>query len=346
VEAVAAVEGELGTGRSHTNTCSHTARTIKLRDVLRIYASLPLRGPAGGAGRDILRGAQLALERSGTTGVELAALDSFGADREARAVANARRAAEDAAGVAYLGDFHSSQVMETAPILAAAGLLGVTPSATYSGLGGPTLVRLMPDDRALSRGIAGWVAQRGIRRTLVIHDHDDGYGVPVGAMCTQALQAAGVDVGSRPVWDHPDAMAADVAGHEAVLYAGVAGPGAAGLWHDLHRLDATLRLLGTDGLATERFARDLGAGAAARTLLFTAQRAPWGFYGYEAAALILDALAEAGENRLALIEAARRTHDRDSALGRYSIDEDGLTTAPADGRLAVVDGELVWDREP
>jgi branched-chain amino acid transport system substrate-binding protein len=204
----------------------------------------------------------------------------------------------------------------------------------------------MPDDRALAHGIAGWVAQRGILRVLVVHDHDDGYGVPVGAMCAQALQAAGVDVSSRPVWDHVDAIAADVAGKDAVLYAGVAGSGAARLWHDLHRLDGALRLLGTDGLATDRFARDLGAGAAARTLLFTAQRAPWGLYGYEAAALVLDAVAAAGGNRLAVIEAARRTRDRDSALGRYSIDENGLTTAPADGRLAVVDGEIVWDRAP
>ena len=314
--------------------------------MLRIYASLPLRGPAGAAGRDILRGAQLALERSGTAGVELVALDSWAADRDARAVANARRAADDAAAVAYLGDFHSSQVEETAPVLAAAVLLGVTPSATYSGLGGPTLVRLMPDDRALARGIAGWVAEAGIRRVLVVHDHDEGYGIPVGAMCAQALQAAGVDVRSRPVWDHPDGMAADLAGKEAVLYAGVAGPGTPALWRDLHRLDEALWLLATDGLATDRFARDLDAGAAGRTRLFTAQRAPWGFYGYEAAALILDTVAAAGGNRLAVVEAARRTRDRDSVLGRYSLDENGLTTGPATGRLAVVDGEIVWDRAP
>jgi branched-chain amino acid transport system substrate-binding protein len=314
--------------------------------VLRIFASLPLRGAAGGAGRDILRGAELALECSGAMNVELVALDSAGADREARAAANARRAADDASAVAYLGDFHSSQVMQTAPLLAAAALLGVTPSATYSGLGGPTLVRLMPDDRALARGIADRVKADGIRRALVVHDHDDGYGVPVGRMCVQALQAVGVDVRGRPVWDHDEATAADVAGMGAVLYVGVAGTGAAGLWHLLHRLDETLWLLGTDGLAVAAFAHALEDGAAARTRLFTAQRGPWGFYGYEAAALILDAVAAAGGDRLAVMETARRTRDRDSALGRYSVDADGLTTAPADGRLAVVEGEIVWDRAP
>jgi branched-chain amino acid transport system substrate-binding protein len=165
-------------------------------------------------------------------------------------------------------------------------------------------------------------------------------------MCAQSLQAAGVDARSRPVWDHEEPMAGDVAGAAAVLYAGVAGTGAAGLWRDLHRLDGSLWLLGTDGLAIDRFGRDLDGGPAARTRLFTAQRAPWGFYGFEAAALILDAVAAAGGDRLGVIEAARRTRDRDSALGRYSIDQEGLTTGPADGRLAVVDGEIVWDRAP
>jgi hypothetical protein len=57
-------------------------------------------------------------------------------------------------------------------------------------------------------------------------------------------------------------------------------------------------------------------------------------------------VAAAGGDRAAVIETARRTRDRDSALGRYSVDEDGLTTAPADGHLAVVVGEIVWDRAP
>jgi hypothetical protein len=219
----------------------------------------------------------------------------------------------------------------------------VAPGATYAGLGGPTLVRLMPDDRALARGIARWAAG-ALRSVLVVHDHDDGYGVPVGGMCLGALREAGVDTRAHPVWDDDTAVGGDVAGVDAVLYAGVAGSGAVALWGDLHRHDPALWLLATDGLAVDWFARELDPGAAARTRLLTAQRAPWGFYGYEAATLILDAVAAGGTNRPAVVERARRMRDRDSALGRYSIDENGLTTGPADGRLAVVEGEIVWDR--
>jgi len=104
-------------------------------------------------------------------------------------------------------------------------------------------------------------------------------------------------------------------------------------------------LLATDGLAVDWLARAIDADAARMTRFFTAQRGPWGFYGYEAMALILDAVAAAGAGpREAVVRAARTERDRDSMLGRYSIDEEGLTTSPASGRLAIAAGERVWDR--
>ena len=61
-------------------------------------------------------------------------------------------------------------------------------------------------------------------------------------------------------------------------------------------------------------------------------------------ALVLDAIAAGDGERASVVAAARATRDRDSVLGRYSLDEHGLTTATAYGRLAVADGELVPDR--
>jgi branched-chain amino acid transport system substrate-binding protein len=58
-------------------------------------------------------------------------------------------------------------------------------------------------------------------------------------------------------------------------------------------------------------------------------------------ALILDGL---GGRRDEVAARVLATRDRDSVLGRYSIDSDGHTTTTAYGRLAVVDGELAWDR--
>jgi branched-chain amino acid transport system substrate-binding protein len=311
---------------------------------MHVYASLPLSGPAGHLGRDVLRGAELALERAEDESVELLALDSSGQPREASAAGAARQAAEDPDAVAYLGDFHSSQVMATAPILGTVGLLQVAPVATYAELRGPTLVRLMPHDGVGALAIADWLADAGVRDLLVVHDHGEQYGVPVGAMCVEAAHERGLVVRSRPVWDHDERPARDLGKAQAVLYVGVAGSGAVELWHELHAANPDLWLLGSEGVAEPSLARALAPAAAERSRFFLAQRAPFGFYGFEAMALILDAVAEGGGDRAAIVRAARSTTDRDSILGRYSLDTEGHTTITAYGRLAVEDGELVWDR--
>jgi branched-chain amino acid transport system substrate-binding protein len=310
---------------------------------MRVYASLPLTGPVGRLGREVLRGAELALERVGGE-VELVAVDGFGQDREAQAAENAERAAGDLEALAYLGDFHSSQVMGTAPILGDAGLLQVAPVATFIGLKGPTLVRLMPHDEVGARAIATWLVGARVGSLLVVHDHDPGYGVAVGGMCAEAARERRISVRSRPVWDHDEPFEDDLRGAEAVLYVGVAGSGAVGLWRDLHAADPKMWLLGSEGVAEPWLARELNPTAAERTRFFLAQRAPFGFYGFEAMALILDAIAAGDGERQTTVRAARATRDRDSILGRYSLDEHGHTTCTAYGRLVVQDGELIWDR--
>jgi branched-chain amino acid transport system substrate-binding protein len=301
----------------------------------RVYASLPLSGAQGRIGRELLRGAELALERTAPV-AQLVALDSF----EHGAEANAERAAADDSALAYLGDVDSSEVLRSAPILGATGLLAVAPVATFAGLGGPTLVRLMPHDGAGARAIAAWLVGRGVGELLVVHDHDEDYGVAVGRMCAEAARERGLSVRARLVWD---AAPEGVAGAQALLYVGVAGSGALDMWRALHALDPELWLLGSDGMAVDWLAAELEPAVAERTRFFVAQRAPWGFYGYEAMALILNAIAHGGD-REGIVSVARATRDRDSILGRYSIDADGLTTTTAYGRLAVAGAQLVWDR--
>jgi len=188
------------------------------------------------------------------------------------------------------------------------------------------------------------MAAHDVEEVLVVHDHDHDYGTPVGAMAAAAARERGLRVRARRVWDHHEPPAADLGGAQAVLYVGVAGSGAAGLWRDLHAADPRLWLLGSDGVAQAWLARELDAGPAARTRFFVGARAPLALYGVEAMELALDAVAAGGGDRAAVVAAARGTCDRDSLLGRYSVDEDGAATGLPYGRLRPVGGELDWDR--
>lgn len=68
---------------------------------------------------------------------------------------------------------------------------------------------------------------------------------------------------------------------------------------------------------------------------------PHAVYAYEAASLVLDALDRVGGDPAAFTVAMRGTRDRDSVLGRYSIDEHGATTLRTIGRLRVENGRFI-----
>lgn len=306
----------------------------------RVYASLPLTGPSAAAGRELLLGLELALARSGSD-AELVRLDSFSPDRDAQALANARRAAEDASCLAYVGDFHSSQVLVTAPVLGAAGLLQVAPVATFVGLSGDTLVRLWPHDGIGAAAVADWLAAERLSPVLVIHDYGDEYGEPIGAMIADEAARRELSVRLEPVWDE-EPTREDIGEAQAVVYAGVAGTQTASLFDTLHALDPELRLVGTDGVAVPGVAHALDPKTAERIRFFVPQRAPIAFTGIEAMELVLAAVEEGGD-RPGVVAAARDGRPRESILGPYSVGPDGLTTRTEYGRLAVVDRQLVRD---
>jgi branched-chain amino acid transport system substrate-binding protein len=131
-----------------------------------------------------------------------------------------------------------------------------------------------------------------------------------------------------------------------------------------------LALLGSHQLASDAFTSQLGS-AASRTLVST----PWlppslypsaaqgmlrryearfheraqasALYGYEAMSATLDAIRGAGRHgnsRDAVIDQFFATKDRDSVLGRYSMQPNGETTLSHYAVDRVVDGRLVFYR--
>jgi branched-chain amino acid transport system substrate-binding protein len=74
---------------------------------------------------------------------------------------------------------------------------------------------------------------------------------------------------------------------------------------------------------------------------------PYAIYGYEAMKVALLAIQNAGDkgnDRQAVIDAFFKIKDRDSVLGKYSIDENGDTTLTDYGANRVRDKKLVFDK--
>jgi branched-chain amino acid transport system substrate-binding protein len=71
----------------------------------------------------------------------------------------------------------------------------------------------------------------------------------------------------------------------------------------------------------------------------------YAIYGYEAANLLLDAIKRAGStDKAEILKAVFSTKDRESVLGKYSIDENGDTTITDYGIYTIEGGSLKFDK--
>ena len=157
---------------------------------------------------------------------------------------------------------------------------------------------------------------------------------------------------------------------DCLFYGGVATPDAARLWTDVGGAAPTAKLFGPHALVQPAFLQAIGplgqrtyltapaldrrlyppaaqAFAAAYRRSFHRSPGLWAMYGYEAMKVTLDAVRSAGgkgNDRQAVIDAFFKTHDRQSVLGTYSIDEDGDPTTTQYGGYRVVRGAPRFDR--
>ena len=240
-----------------------------------------------------------------------------------------------------------------------------------------TFGRIAPPDHLQAAAIAALLQAQRVKRVFVVDDREV-YGEALAGMVRRRLAARGVRLAGRR---HLRSRARNARGiaraihrsqADAMFFGGIAENGAARLWRAVHRRNPRLALFGPEALAEPAFARRLSRGAARRTLLtvpvldpaayppaaqafYAAFRArfgkaagPYALQGYEAMRVALDAIRAAGSrgnDRASVIDAFRATRDRDSVLGRYSIDANGDTTLSTYGVLRIGrGGRLVYDR--
>jgi branched-chain amino acid transport system substrate-binding protein len=202
--------------------CASSGSGIEPGETLKVYVSMPLRGQQAPGGRDVVDGARMALaDADGRVGeLRIRAVymdDTAGRGDRARwspaaAAANARRASEDSAAIAYIGDFESGATRFSLPITNEAHILQVSPASAAVDLAQPflgagdqvpeevqptgerTFGRVIPSDEMQAEAGAVWAKQLGVRDATVGRE-DSGFGRTLAAAFTEEARAIGVRAG-------------------------------------------------------------------------------------------------------------------------------------------------------
>ena len=190
---------------------------------LTVYVSAPLHGARASEGRAIVDGARLALEqaggRVGNLSVRAFYLDDTGGGPKWSPVAtaaNARRAAEDASTIGFIGDVDSGATRVSLPITNQAEIAQISPAATavdltrqasggvdpdrYRPSGKQTFARVVPADDVQARAAALLAKQLGAGSAAVVVEDSD-YGRVLSDGFRQAAGELGIPVRSPPQAD-------------------------------------------------------------------------------------------------------------------------------------------------
>ena len=171
---------------------------IEAGEQVTVYVSMPLHGPAGADGRDVVAGAKLALTgadgKAGDLAVHAVYVDDAAGHHEGarwspvKAAANARQATEDSSAIAYLGDFDSGATRYSLPITNEAHMLQVSPASAAVDLvqpflgagdqvpegvqpsGDRTFGRVIPSDEVQAEAAAAWAKRLGTPRVAAVSD--------------------------------------------------------------------------------------------------------------------------------------------------------------------------------
>ena len=371
------------------------------RTSLTIYSSLPLQGDSRPQSTDVVNGEKLALEEAGGKvgkfTIKYVSLDdataAAGKWDPGQTSADARKAAQDASTIAYLGEFNSGASAISIPILNEANVLQVSPSNTYVGLtrsegadkgepdkyypaGKRTFGRVVPADHIQAAAQVTYQKDQGCKKTYILNDKEV-YGKGIAVQVANIGKAQGLAIAGNDGIDTKAANFRSLAtkikssGADCMFFGGITQNKGVQVFKDVSAANPTMKLFGPDGVAESAFSTKLGSSVEKNTYItnptldpklyppaaqdffakfkqkFGNDPQPYAIYGYEAMKVALLAIQNAGDkgnDKQAVIDAFFKIKDRDSVLGKYSIDENGDTTLSDYGADRVEGGKLVFDK--
>jgi branched-chain amino acid transport system substrate-binding protein len=236
-------------------------------------------------------------------------------------------------------------------LTSAGGSADPTEPDTYY-LGDRTFVRVVPTDQVQADALTELMTQDGCRRLAIINDGGY-YGVRLAREVRRSAKAHGPSIAfNATIGTRSESLPGKAAKRHSgcFLYSGAFDDRTVDLFTKVGRALPTANLYGPDGLAETGFTTDLDSDIAKRVKLIQPGRErngpsagfihdfrsthhgadpePYAVYAYESMLLMLDAIDRAGADtgaRERIVHALLDTSRRRSAIGTYSISEDGDT---------------------
>jgi branched-chain amino acid transport system substrate-binding protein len=246
----------------------------------------------------------------------------------------------------------------------------------YYPSGVRTYGRVVPADHIQAAAQVTYQKEEGCTKTYVLNDKEVyGKGLAdqvegiAGGQQLQILANEGID--TKAANFRSIAQKIKASGADCMFFGGITQNKGVQLWKDVNSVNPDIKLFGPDGVAESTFSEKIGTAAEKMTYItnptldpklyppaaqeffttyeekFGAKPEPYAIYGYEAMKLALLAIQNAGDkgnDRQAVIDAFFQIKDRESVLGKYSIDENGDTTLSDYGANRIEGGKLTFDK--
>jgi branched-chain amino acid transport system substrate-binding protein len=246
----------------------------------------------------------------------------------------------------------------------------------YYPSGKRTYGRVVPADHIQAAAQVTYQKDEGCTKLYILNDKEV-YGKGLADQVVPLAKAQGLTVlgndGIDPKAANYRALAGTIKsqGTDCVFFGGITQNNAVQLFKDLNAAMPSAKLFGPDGVAESPFSTKLGTKTETQTFVtnptldpklyppagqdfFKEYKAkygkdpePYAIYGYEAMSIALLAIQNAGDkgnDRQAVIDAFYKIKDRDSVLGKYSIDPNGDTTLSDYGGDTIKGGKLVFNK--
>jgi branched-chain amino acid transport system substrate-binding protein len=238
----------------------------------------------------------------------------------------------------------------------------------YYPTGRRTYGRIIPNDRVQARAAVAAMQADGVKKVTIASDGDV-YGDGLADLAAAVARERGLEVIARRRISKRGANLGSIARTasrgDGFFYGGITDPYAVPLFDRVSELKPTLKLYAGDGVAESGFVEGIDRTTQEQFRVTVATlrpesypprgrrvferlgpaRDPYTIYGYEAMDVVLDAIDRAGRpDRAAVVDAFFATRDRDSVLGRYSIDKHGDTTLRQYGLYKIEDNVLRFEK--